>query len=626
MLSVLADGCPTVREIDSMRAILSKMSITRQFSLLAVLGVLLTLAGLGLTLKRSYDLAFEAKRAEVQHLSEAATSLVKFYIERAKTGSLTTEEAKKRAVDALKAIHFDGANYFVIYTFGGDAILVPNRDLIGTNRLSVTDSRGTAYVRAFTEIATSGKPGFVEYYFPKAGETRPEPKIAYVTGLPEWQWLVQTGLYVDDVEATLIDGAVKLAELFVPLLLGFLVIVFFMRRTVSRLLASLAKAMGRVAQGDLDAEIVGRGRSDEIGRMAEALGTFRQAAIDKGLLERKTEDQRQLLDDERRRKAAVDQTAMAANRHVVESLGTALARLSEGDLSLNVAEPYSAEYEAIRENFNAAVAQLRDTMTVIASNTSGIRTGSVEIATAADDLAQRTERQAATLAETAATLGQIAGTVSETAQGATLARQIVATAMSDAEQGGAVVRGAVDAMGEIQKSAQQISNIIGVIDEIAFQTNLLALNAGVEAARAGDAGRGFAVVASEVRGLAQRSAEAAKDIKVLIQASTNQVGKGVEQVAETGKALDRIQARIVEINDLVGKIASSAQNQAQSLTEVNSAIDQMDRVTQQNAAMVEESTAASHSLASEADVLANLVERFSLGQQRNQASRARRAA
>jgi methyl-accepting chemotaxis protein len=610
-----------------MRAYFARMSITRQFSLLALLGVALTLAGLGLTLKRSYDLAFEAKRAEVQHLSEAAATIVQSFVQQEHSGALTTAEARKRALDALSAVRFDGANYYFSYDLDGNTLVLPNKQLISVNRLGVSDSRGRHYVQMFIDIAKSGHGGFAEYDNLLPGDTAPRAKISYIIGVPEWRLLIGTGLFVSELKAALINDVIKLAEIFVPLLVGFLVIVFFMRRMVARLLSSLADTMRRVAQGDLDTPIVGLDRSDEIGQMAGALVTFRQAAIDKGVLERETDSQRQVLDGERRRKAEVDQTAMEANRFVVGSLGKALASLSQGDLSLNVAEPYAVEYEAIRENFNEAVAQLRETMTVIASNTSGIRTGSVEIATAADDLAQRTERQAAALAETAATLGQIALTVGETAQGAALARQIVTTTMEDAARGGQVVQGAVAAMGEIQKSAQQISQIIGVIDEIAFQTNLLALNAGVEAARAGDAGRGFAVVASEVRSLAQRSAEAAKDIKALILASTAQVGKGVDQVAETGKALDRINGRIVEINDLVGKIATSAQNQATSVAEVNAAIDQMDRVTQQNAAMVEESTAASHSLASEADQLASLVERFSLGgEQRRQTLQGRRAA
>ncbi|MDR3461014.1 MAG: methyl-accepting chemotaxis protein [Beijerinckiaceae bacterium] len=596
-----------------MLSFMSRMSITRQFSLLAILGVALTLAGLTLALKRSSELAFSAKQAEVQHLTEAAASLLRNYVQLEQSGVLPLDEAKKRALEALAAMRFDNANYYFVYDYDGVLLANPKKDIVGTNLLNARDSSGQLFVQSFLEIAKSGHPGNVTYHWAKTGEAVAQPKVSYVIGVPEWQWLVGTGLYVDDVYAAFVDSAVKLAMIFAPLLAGFLIIVYFMRRSVSTLLSTLAEGTRRLAHGDLDAPIAGRGRLDEIGQMAEAMVTFRQAAIDKGRLEQETEKQRQVLEQERRLKAEVDQNAMIANRFVVDSLGEALASLSQGDLSLNVAQPYSPEYESIRENFNAAVAQLRETMMVIASNTTGIRSGSVEMATAADDLAQRTERQAAALAETAASLAQIGQTVGETARGATLARQIVATAISDAEKGGAVVSGAVAAMGEIEKSAQQISQIIGVIDEIAFQTNLLALNAGVEAARAGDAGRGFAVVASEVRALAQRSAEAAKDIKALILASATQVGKGVEQVAETGKALDRIHGRIAEINELVMKIATSAQHQATSLSEVNQAIDQMDKATQQNAAMVEESTAASHSLASEADQLASLVDRFSLG-------------
>jgi methyl-accepting chemotaxis protein len=437
--------------------------------------------------------------------------------------------------------------------------------------------------------------------------------MSYNIGIPEWQMDVTTGAFADDLDAALMEGIINLSLIFIPLFLGYLTIVYLMHRSLSNLLGALSGAMRRLAGGDLTTEIAGRDRRDELGQMAEALVTFRQAAIDKAALEKTGAEQRELLEAERRRKAEVDRLSMEANGHVVGSLGLALERLSRGDLSHSVDQAYAEEYEAIRTNFNAAVAQLREAMSGIASNTTGIRTGSVEIATAADDLAKRTERQAAALAETAASVSLVVKTVGETAQGAAEARKIVASAIDDAARGGEIVNEAVSVMGEIEKSAQQISQIIGVIDEIAFQTNLLALNAGVEAARAGDAGRGFAVVASEVRALAQRSAEAAKDIKGLIQASTAQVGKGVTQVDETGKALSRIQTRIAEINDLVTKIAASAQTQATSLAEVNIAIGEMDRATQQNAAMVEESTAASHSLASEANLLAGLVERFNLG-------------
>jgi methyl-accepting chemotaxis protein len=291
-------------------------------------------------------------------------------------------------------------------------------------------------------------------------------------------------------------------------------------------------------------------------------------------------------------------------------------RLAHGDLTYRVNDDLPSEYEKLRGDFNAALTKLQDTMTVIVGNADGIRAGSREITNASDDMAKRTEQQAAGLEETAAALEEITATVKRTAQGAQEARRVVGAAKTDAETGGQVVADAVAAMGEIEKSSAQIGNIIGVIDEIAFQTNLLALNAGVEAARAGEAGRGFAVVAQEVRALAQRSAEAAKEIKVLITASTEQVDSGVDLVGKTGEALSRIVAQVAQINGVVSEIAASAQEQATGLEQVNVAVTQMDQATQQNAAMVEQSTAASHALSREADNLTRLMGQFSVGQAR----------
>jgi methyl-accepting chemotaxis protein len=252
-------------------------------------------------------------------------------------------------------------------------------------------------------------------------------------------------------------------------------------------------------------------------------------------------------------------------------------------------------------------------MTVIQSTSQSIRSGTDEIRAASDDLARRTEQQAASLEETAAALDEITAAVRKTAQGAEAARNVVSTAKLDAEHSGAVVHDAIAAMSKIETSSQEITQIIGVIDEIAFQTNLLALNAGVEAARAGESGRGFAVVAQEVRALAQRSADAAKEIKTLISVSTEQVGSGVDLVGQTGAALDRIVSQVVQLDSSVREIAASAQEQATGLQQINSAINHMDQTTQQNAAMVEESTAASHALSQETEELARLVARFEIG-------------
>jgi methyl-accepting chemotaxis protein len=296
--------------------------------------------------------------------------------------------------------------------------------------------------------------------------------------------------------------------------------------------------------------------------------------------------------------------------HAISALGAAMRALAQGDLSYRIESEFAPKTQQLKEDFNAAIAGLEQAMQSISGTTSSIHTGSEEIAHAADDLSRRTEQQAASLEETAAAVDEITATVHKTAQGAQQARTVVSTAKSDAERGGKVASQAIDAVNGIEKSSEQIGQIIGVIDEIAFQTNLLALNAGVEAARAGEAGRGFAVVASEVRALAQRSAEAAKEIKALITASRSQVEQGVDLVTETGKALERIFAQVAEIDTVVSDIASSAQEQATGLQEVNTAVNQMDQVTQQNAAMVEETTAASHALAREAQELAALVNRF----------------
>ena len=253
---------------------------------------------------------------------------------------------------------------------------------------------------------------------------------------------------------------------------------------------------------------------------------------------------------------------------------------------------------------------MQSAVAVISDAVRGIRVDADAVAHASDDLSRRTEQQAATLEETAASLGEITQTVKQAAESAQHAREVVAAADGDAKQGAVVVKQAVEAMDAIAKSAKQITHIIGVIDEIAFQTNLLALNAGVEAARAGEAGRGFAVVASEVRALAQRSAEAAKEIKGLISASTAQVGRGVGLVAETGAALERIMAQVADVNAVIAGIAAGAHEQSTGLDEVNVALSRMDQVTQQNAAMVQQSTATSRSLSQQTMELSRLVDQF----------------
>lgn len=302
-----------------------------------------------------------------------------------------------------------------------------------------------------------------------------------------------------------------------------------------------------------------------------------------------------------------------AQERVVSELASGLKALSEGDLTAAINTPFDEEYEGLRDNFNAALDKLKETMQRIMSTAGTIQNGAVEMSHASDDLAKRTENQAASLEETAAALDEVTATVQQTAKAAEEARTVVSSARNDAENGGQVVRETVEAMGSIKTSSEKISQIIGVIDKIAFQTNLLALNAGVEAARAGEAGRGFAVVASEVRALAQRSSDAAKDIQGLISASAQHVHTGVSLVDQTGTALVKLVTQVANVDALVSDIASSANEQATGLAEVNSAVNDMDRVTQKNAAMVEESTAACHNLTSDSEQLIRMVNHFNTG-------------
>ncbi|EJC64619.1 PAS domain S-box [Rhizobium leguminosarum bv. viciae WSM1455] len=299
--------------------------------------------------------------------------------------------------------------------------------------------------------------------------------------------------------------------------------------------------------------------------------------------------------------------------HAVNTIGAALTKLAQGDLSFSIDQPFAPDFEGLRNTMNEALAQMRNTLSDVARSTDQIDTGTREISQSAEDLSKRTEQQAASLEETAAALDEITVNVNNAAKRAEEARHAAATASENAERSGKVVADAVGAMSRIENSSNQISNIIGVIDEIAFQTNLLALNAGVEAARAGDAGKGFAVVAQEVRELAQRSAQAAKEIKGLIRNSSDEVSTGVKLVSETGESLRTIQQNIVVVNDHMEAITSSAKEQATGLSEVNSAVNQMDQVTQQNAAMVEETNAASATLAQETARLRELIEVFELG-------------
>ncbi|MGK6311640.1 methyl-accepting chemotaxis protein [Neorhizobium sp. DT-125] len=384
---------------------------------------------------------------------------------------------------------------------------------------------------------------------------------------------------------------------------------------IARPIQRITASMSNLAAGDTVTEIPFAGRKDEVGAMAGAVEVFRQAAISNRQLQEEAEEARARAEADRiRLQEEAEAAAQARLQEATSGLAAGLRRLASGDLAFQLNEPFAPDFEALREDLNSAVARLGNALSEVASSAQSIDSGSREVSQSADDLSKRTEQQAASLEETAAALDEITANVSNSSKRADEAKAIAREANASAAQSGSVVANAVDAMQRIEQSSSQISNIIGVIDEIAFQTNLLALNAGVEAARAGEAGKGFAVVAQEVRELAQRSANAAKEIKDLIRNSGAEVQNGVKLVRETGDALKTIEAHVVTINEHISAIATAAREQSVGLAEVNSAVNQMDQVTQQNAAMVEETNAAGANLASESSKLRELIGRFRLAE------------
>ncbi|SCB37739.1 methyl-accepting chemotaxis protein [Rhizobium lusitanum] len=393
---------------------------------------------------------------------------------------------------------------------------------------------------------------------------------------------------------------------------AILIAVLISARGITAPVERLRARMVSLAKGETDEAISGIERRDEVGQMAAAVAIFRDNAVERIRLEKEADADRSLSEKDRLEREAQKAKDAADTQFAVDGLASGLAELSNGNVVYRIEKPFVAHLDQLRADFNASMAKLEETLRAVGQGGQAIAAGANQIRSASDDLSKRTEQQAASVEETAAALEEITTTVKDSTRRAEEAGALVGRARVGAQKSGDVMREAVAAMEAISKSSSEISNIIGVIDDIAFQTNLLALNAGVEAARAGDAGKGFAVVAQEVRELAQRSAKAAKEIKALISTSGQQVNSGVDLVTRTGQSLQQIVNEVEEIDGNVRAIVEAAREQATGLQEINTAVNSIDQGTQQNAAMVEESTAASYSLAKEVSALNDLLGQFTL--------------
>ena len=376
-------------------------------------------------------------------------------------------------------------------------------------------------------------------------------------------------------------------------------VVFLTIVRIARPVAQLTAAMEDMAGGNLDRDVPFRDQPDEVGGIGRALESIKDSIA-------------------RRTREEAEQR-MEIQQRMVSGLAQGLTALRDGRLNCRIDQAFPEEYEGLRHDFNQTIESLAALIAQVVQGSGNVRTGASEIASAAADLSGRTESQAAALEESAAAVRQITDSLRESAHTASEASSVAGEARRDASASGEMMGRAVSAMEEIAKSSGRMGEIVSLIEGIAFQTNLLALNAGVEAARAGDAGKGFAVVASEVRALAQRSAEAASEITGIIKSSEREVGDGVQVIGQTQEALDQIVRHTARLSDMIGTIAEATSQQSAAISQVNTVVGDMDRITQQNAALVEESTAASQNLANAAGTLSQLVERFDLGDSRGRA-------
>jgi methyl-accepting chemotaxis protein len=591
--------------------------LTISMRLYALVGLFFVILAGALTfsLFGSYQGMERERKAGLESMTQTGVGILDQYYRLEQSGALTRDVAQQQAKATLAAMRYEnGSGYFWINDMGPKMVMHPIKpEMNGTDLTANKDPNGKQLFVEFVNTVKAGGKGFVDYYWPKPGSPDPVEKFSHVAGFAPWGWIVGTGVYVDDLKAAFWGEALWIAGICAISGLVVLAGAAFVVGGVTKPIASIRNSMGRIADGDGNADVPFTDRRNEIGAMAKMLVVLRDSVNERSQLQQRQAEQQKALEDTRRGNEETLRAASSQQAYAMSELAGALERLSHGDLTVQVGD-IGHEYAKLRADFNNAVGELHNVIGAISNTSHVVNDSAGDISQATSNLSRRTEQQAAALEETAAALEQITATVHTASERANEARTMVSETKTSAGRSGDIVRDAVEAMGRIEDSSKKIGQIIVVIDEIAFQTNLLALNAGVEAARAGEAGRGFAVVAQEVRELAQRSANAAKEIKTLINSSAEQVNGGVSLVRSTGDALDEIMALVNRVDGHVNTIATTAREQATGLREINTSVNHMDQMTQQNAAMVEETTAASQTLAEESLQLRTLLSRFQLDQ------------
>jgi methyl-accepting chemotaxis protein len=588
------------------------------------------------------------KRTELQSVVQTAASIVAAYYDRAAAGEMTTEEAQAAAMLAVGAIAFQDNQYVEIE--GYDYVGLVHRlqpEKVGADRSGSADSNGKHYVKDFVDGARQNGSAYVEYVW-KSPEGKLFDKVTYAQAFAPWEWVIASGVLMTSVQEIFMQAAVTSAAITLGIMLVLLVLGIVVVRGTSRPITRLTGAMTEIADGKLDLELQGKERRDEIGNMVRAVEVFRQNGLriasmteeEKAGSERRRIERAQMMaelqkafgqvvdaavrgDFSRRVEAEFPDAELNALARGVNDLvstvdrglaatGEVLGALANTDLTRRVTGDFEGAFARLRDDTNAVAEKLGGIVVQLRGTSRTLRQATGEILSGANDLAERTTKQAATIEETSAAMEQLASTVGENARRANEASAMAGTISTTAEAGGEVMHNANEAMERITASSAKISNIIGLIDDIAFQTNLLALNASVEAARAGDAGKGFAVVAVEVRRLAQSAASASSEVKMLIEQSAGEVSSGSRLVADAAQKLTDMLDVVRKNASLMHGIAEASREQASGIEEVNIAVRQMDEMTQHNAALVEETNAAIEQTEAQAGELDRIVDVFTI--------------
>jgi len=598
-------------------------------------------------LRRNLE-AFKAE--ELESIVESAAAVVDSYYQQAQAGTISEDEAKKRALETLRTMRYSDDGYIFVDTFDYLNIMhakQPEKE--GTDRRNVTDGNGKLYLQEMIEsVKTTGK-AFVSYAW-KSPEDTFFDKVTYAKAFQPWGWSIASGVLLTAVDAAFVQAATTSAAITLGITLAMLVLGGLIARSISKPMTQLNRTMLQVAEGQFDVEVAGRERKDEIGDMCRAVEVFRANGLK--VAEMTEAEAARIIRDQAERarmmaelQAAFGQVVDAAiagefSRRVpanfpdaelnslagsvnslvetvdrgISETGGVLSALAQADLTQRMRGSYQGAFAKLKDDTNAVADKLTEIITQLRDTSRALKSATGEILAGANDLSERTTKQAATIEETSAAMEQLANTVLHNANRAKDASGNAAEVTRTAEEGGTVMGQATEAMERITTSSGKISSIIGMIDDIAFQTNLLALNASVEAARAGEAGKGFAVVAVEVRRLAQSAAEASSEVKALIEQSAGEVQVGSRLVEDAARKLGSMLDAARANNALMDGIARENQQQAGAIEEVSTAVRQMDEMTQHNAALVEEMNAAIEQTESQATALDRVVDIFTLAE------------